>query len=249
MENTQSQNANVLIVDDEPLLCDIFGEWLEMEGWPVLTAGDGAAALRVLSTNHVSVMVTDVCMPVMDGIALAKALNASGGGYVPKIIFISGFSDIEARDAYDLGVEVLLHKPIDRKDFVSAIRRCLQSHEKTWSESAAEMGLPLSMSLPPVPKAIEQGLIRFGRGGFCLRARLPFGDGIVRFELSFESEPYKFAGLGAIRWNDPSDNQVGIEIRNLDPDCLERAVKLIGLHGGPSYIPRTCGHRGSAAGR
>jgi len=64
-------DATVLVVDDEPMLLDIFGEWLQEENCHVLTAGDGAAALQSLRNHHVDVIVSDVRMPVMDGILSA----------------------------------------------------------------------------------------------------------------------------------------------------------------------------------
>ena len=69
------RDATVLVVDDERMLLDIFREWLEEENCRVLTAGDGAAALEILRHEHVDVIVSDVRMPVMDGILLLKNLT------------------------------------------------------------------------------------------------------------------------------------------------------------------------------
>jgi CheY-like chemotaxis protein len=243
------RDATVLVVDDEPFLRDIFGEWLQLEGCRVLTAENGAAALRILSAGQVDVIVTDIRMPVMDGIALVKELNArerEAGQYLPKVIFITGFADIEVRDAYDLGVETMLQKPIDRADFIAAVRRRLRRPEEIWSESPAQAGVPLQMMLPPVPAAIDQGLIEFGHGGFCLRAPVPVRPGPVRFELSFESEPTKLAGHGEVRWVEPTEHQVGIEILHIDHECLGWAIRLIAAHARLSYIPRTCRQPGGA---
>jgi CheY-like chemotaxis protein len=111
--------ATVLVVDDESMLLDIFREWLEEEHCGVLTARDGAAALQILRDQHVDVVVSDVRMPVMDGIVLLKNLTTYVGmsqnicpPKMPKMIFISGFTDLEPREAYDLGVEVIMQKPI-----------------------------------------------------------------------------------------------------------------------------------------
>src|SRR5215467_5012364 len=95
------KDAAVLIVDDEPMLLEIFSEWLQEENCRVLTAGDGAAALQILQSHHVDVIVSDVRMPVMDGILLLKNLTAYTGpsksNWPPKMIFISGFTDLEPR--------------------------------------------------------------------------------------------------------------------------------------------------------
>ena len=71
------KDTTVLVVDDEPMLLDIFRDWLQEEDCHVWTAGDGAAALQILRDNHVDVIVSDVRMPVMDGVALVKKLPMS----------------------------------------------------------------------------------------------------------------------------------------------------------------------------
>src|SRR5260370_29912318 len=146
--------ATVLVVDDESMLLDIFREWLEEEHCGVLTARDGAAALQILGNQHVDVVVSDVRMPVMDGIVLLKNLTTYVGmsqniypPKMPKMIFIIGFTDLEPREAYDLGVEVIMQKPIKRDQFVDAVRRTLRSREETWAEPASLGSLQLHMAL------------------------------------------------------------------------------------------------------
>jgi len=50
------KEATVMVVDDEPMLLDIFGGWLQEENCRVLTAGDGAAALQILRNHNVDVI-------------------------------------------------------------------------------------------------------------------------------------------------------------------------------------------------
>jgi len=234
--------ATVLVVDDEPMLLDIFREWLVEENCRVLTAGDGAAALQILRDQHVDVIVSDVRMPVMDGIVLLKNLTTYSGElqdiYAPKMIFVSGFTDLEPRDAYGLGVEALMQKPIKRDRFVGAVRRTLRAREETWAEPSKSEGLQLHVSLPSASDAIEQGRIAFGRGGFCVRCTSPISEGPIRFDLEFEGEKVSFAGNGLIRWADPDQNLIGVEISNLDAPGRRWAIHLINANAGSSYIPR-----------
>ena len=207
----------------------------------MLTAGDGAGALQILASHHVDVIVSDVRMPIMDGILLLKNLTALHGtlhsNRPPKMIFISGFADLEPREAYNLGVEAMLQKPIERVLFVDAVRRSLRRQE-TWSKPATPGGVPLHVALPCVPAAIEQGRIAFGRGGFCLRCSLPIRNGPVRFDLEFEGERVSFAGHGLIGWSEPDEGLLGVEISNLDEPCREWAIDVITANAGSSYIPR-----------
>ena len=236
------RESTILIVDDEPMLLEIFGEWLQEENWRVLTAGDGVAALQILQSHHVDVIVSDVRMPVMDGILLLKNLTTYTGlsksNYPPKMIFITGFTDLEPREAYNLGVEAMLQKPIERVQLVDVVRRALRSYEETWSEPATPGGMLLHVALPSVASAMEQGLIAFGRGGFCLYFASPVREGSVRFDLEFEGEKVSFAGHGLIRWTEPEERLLGVEILNLDEPCRAWVIGLIAVNAGSSYIPR-----------
>src|SRR6266436_10382288 len=108
------KDATILLVDDEPDLRTIIAEWFKREGSRVLVAEDGAEALNIIQANQVDVVVSDVRMPVMDGITLLKKVKASG--YKSSVMFVSGFTDvIKPRESYDLGVEAVMSKPVERK--------------------------------------------------------------------------------------------------------------------------------------
>jgi CheY-like chemotaxis protein len=236
------KHATVLIVDDEPMLLDIFREWLEEDDCRVLTAGDGAAALQILRNQNVDVIVSDVRMPVMDGILLLKNLTThvtvKPSLYPPKMIFVSGFTDLEPREAYNLGVEALMQKPIKRQQFVAVVRGVLRAREETWAEPPTSDGLQLHIALPSPAVAIQQGRIAFGRGGFCVRYASPPREGPIRFDLEFEAERVSLAGHGLIRWADLDESLLGVEISNLDESCREWAIGLLTVYAGPSHIPR-----------
>jgi CheY-like chemotaxis protein len=129
------KEATVLVVDDEPMLRDIFSEWLREENCRVLTAENGSVALQIVLRDHVDAIVSDVRMPGMGGMTLLKNLRAHGGvsngNLVPKLIFISGFADLEPRDAYNLGAEAILQKPIHRAQFVDCVRRVVRRREES----------------------------------------------------------------------------------------------------------------------
>lgn len=118
------RDAAILVVDDEPMLVEIFSEWLLEEGYRVHTAGNGAVALQFLKSNRVDVIVSDIRMPVMDGIALLRSLRESGTS-MPGIIFVSGYSDLSSGQATEIGAETILRKPIRRDQFLGAIETAL----------------------------------------------------------------------------------------------------------------------------
>jgi two-component system, cell cycle sensor histidine kinase and response regulator CckA len=80
------------VVDDDPMVRDLIARTITGAGFRVLTAGDGEEALAVAGTldGQLGLVVTDIQMPRMDGIALADHL-ASSNPRLP-VLFISGYA-------------------------------------------------------------------------------------------------------------------------------------------------------------
>jgi two-component system, cell cycle sensor histidine kinase and response regulator CckA len=80
----------VLVVEDDSMLRGILAEALAAEGHAVLTARDGEEALAIASTlvGQLALVVTDVLLPVMDGLELAERLASLDPA--PSVLFISG---------------------------------------------------------------------------------------------------------------------------------------------------------------
>ena len=117
------QEAVVLFVEDEPLLRESIGTWLSRNVGRVMCAQHGAEALELLAANKVDLLLTDLRMPVMDGIALIKKIPKAG--LRPRLILVTGFYDPVLQDAYKLDVDAVVEKPIDREELLRAMRNCL----------------------------------------------------------------------------------------------------------------------------
>jgi CheY-like chemotaxis protein len=87
--------ARVLIADDEPAERRILGTWLEAKGHAVRTVADGAAALDALAAEPFDVVIADILMPVMDGIALALAAGRDHPGV--KLVLVTAHETELAR--------------------------------------------------------------------------------------------------------------------------------------------------------
>ncbi len=87
-----SHGSIVLLVDDDAMLRELLARTLADAGYSVVTAGDGDEALALASTlrEQLGLVVTDIRMPVMDGLALAASLAEFSPP--PAILFISGFA-------------------------------------------------------------------------------------------------------------------------------------------------------------
>ncbi|HEY1723217.1 MAG TPA: response regulator [Magnetospirillaceae bacterium] len=118
------KDATVLIVDDERDLVEIFRRWFEREGSHVLTAQNGAVALERLAEQRVHLVVSDARMPVMDGIELAKHIKEECRP-LPKVVFVSGYAELDEDELRELGIEAILSKPVDRKAILQIARQSL----------------------------------------------------------------------------------------------------------------------------
>ncbi len=236
------EETTVLVVDDEPMLLKIFSAWLERSGCQVLTAVNGAEglqALKSLQPGRVDVMVSDVRMPVMDGITLVRRIHAEGLA-IPSIVFVSGFSDVAAREAHDLGVERMLEKPLRRADLLEAVERSVMDREYLWltpREEPMEQRVSLLMH-----DAYDGGVtgsgFRLGRGGCCFPSErsLAVGDG-VDLCLRFPDGQAALRAQGDVRWYDTEKRQAGMAFSYLDPGCRGWVIRQMKDPGLRSFIP------------
>ncbi len=84
----ESRRQTILVVEDDAILRGILAEALTDEGYVVLTADDGEPALAISSTLRLDLVVTDLLLPVMDGLELADRLSRLEAP--PPVLFISG---------------------------------------------------------------------------------------------------------------------------------------------------------------
>jgi len=116
-QQADEQWLRLLVVDDDPVMRDVLESFLsELCQYTVRFAKDGREALDVALEFNPHVVMTDWLMPVMDGLALCKALRASDWG---KNLYILMLTSVESEDelvtAFDAGVDDYLTKPVKRR--------------------------------------------------------------------------------------------------------------------------------------
>lgn len=114
----------ILIVDDEPAVCRALSIALEGNNYHVLTAVDGreATALFMQNRDRLRLVLTDIMMPKMNGMALIRVLRSLAPRL--RIIAASGLLDPERREELTaLGVKTILEKPCSRDETLAAVQR------------------------------------------------------------------------------------------------------------------------------
>jgi CheY-like chemotaxis protein len=121
MRSGQLPKQTVLVVEDDPMLRGILAEALSSEGHAVLTAGNGEEALAIAGTliGQLGLVVTDVLLPVMDGLELADRLACLNPA--PPVLFISGVRTKRVLPG------PVLSKPFGPEAFLAQVGRLLST--------------------------------------------------------------------------------------------------------------------------
>lgn len=117
-------SLRTLIVDDEPLAIERMQILCADQSGVTLvgTASDGAAALRMIESLSPDLVLLDIAMPELDGMAVAKTLSDREDGVAPAIIFVTAFDGF-AIEAFDLAAVDYLLKPVSADRLRKSIER------------------------------------------------------------------------------------------------------------------------------
>jgi len=119
----------ILIVDDSIIVRQQIGSTLKEAGHEIVEAGHGEQALLILrAQSRISLVICDVNMPVMNGIALLEALKREGLLATCKVLMLTSEAQPDMLErARKLGARGWIVKPVSPKNLVTAVRKLLQS--------------------------------------------------------------------------------------------------------------------------
>lgn len=119
--------ATILIIDDDPQVCDLLKQVLEDEGYSVVTAANGQEGLNLHRANPADLIVLDILMPEKEG--LETILDLRREFPEVKIIAMSGGNERAKLNLLDLarrlGARHALHKPFQLQDFTAMVQQAL----------------------------------------------------------------------------------------------------------------------------
>ena len=127
---TVTERNRVLIVDDEPGIQVVLQEVLSVEGFEARIASDGYEALNILLEWRPDVIVLDLMMPAMDGVAFRRAQSQlSDDLNAIPVVVVSGARD-NLKRAESVAAAAVFSKPFDLDDVVAAIRQVIDEHSR-----------------------------------------------------------------------------------------------------------------------
>lgn len=147
----------ILVVDDDPKLLNMLQRTLTHEGFHVLTAPDGNAAIEKVQTHHPDVIVLDWLMPGLDGIGVIKQLRAADDQTL--ILMLTARDAVEDRvEGLETGADDYLVKPFAPAELLARIHALLRR------PSVASKEAPLAyadLSLDPATRETKRGARAF----------------------------------------------------------------------------------------
>lgn len=119
--------AQILIVDDEVTLLNTLTEYLEITGYPVKSAISAEEAVDLLEKNRFEVVITDIALPGMDGMALTKIIKKN---YDIDVIVMTAYrSDHSYEEAIEAGASDFVIKPFGYEELLLRLKRVLNEQK------------------------------------------------------------------------------------------------------------------------
>lgn len=115
----------MLVVDDEPALREALQSSLEFEGYKIVTANDGQAALDELARESYDAVLLDVMMPRLDGLTACRRLRASGN-HIPVLMLTARDAVGDRVSGLDAGADDYLVKPFELDELLARVRALLR---------------------------------------------------------------------------------------------------------------------------
>lgn len=118
MREHRSPDRLILVVDDDPTILATVSEALDLEGFPVVTATNGAEALAEVSRHLPSLVLLDMRMPVLDGWGFMSAVRERGLSLT--VVVMTAAADA-SRWGREIGAQAVLAKPFELDELIHAV--------------------------------------------------------------------------------------------------------------------------------
>jgi len=120
--------AQVLVVDDDPIVRDVLGRYLTRAGYEVRAVGDGRAAIDEYDRHPPDLVVLDLMLPVLDGFEVFRRVR-SRGRRTPVIMLTARGEETERVVGLDSGADDYVAKPFSPREVVARVRAVLRRGE------------------------------------------------------------------------------------------------------------------------
>ncbi len=131
-----NEQAHIVAVDDEPEICEMIQEYLELRGYKVSVADGGQALREIVADQDVDLVLLDINMPGEDGLSLARFLrdNTTVG-----VIMLTAAGEVVDRViGLEVGADDYLAKPVDLRELLARVKAVLRRMQSAPAAVAAD---------------------------------------------------------------------------------------------------------------
>jgi CheY-like chemotaxis protein len=116
------KGLTILVIDDDPVIQKLLSVNFEMEGYRVVTASDGLEGLEQVGIARPDIILLDVMMPRMDGLAVARQLKANPATKAIPIVLLSAKAQsTDIQSGLEAGAEDYITKPFDPLELLDKV--------------------------------------------------------------------------------------------------------------------------------
>jgi DNA-binding NarL/FixJ family response regulator len=145
----------ILVAEDDPAIRLLINDYLELNGYSVITAENGEQALSMLEKYHPHLLISDIKMPYKNGYELITNIRRLPQYRLLPVILLSEYSETTARiHGYQVGCDMYLPKPFEMEELGAIIRNLLERSQAIHSE----LRFPHSEQIEPtsvIPRPAE----------------------------------------------------------------------------------------------
>jgi DNA-binding response OmpR family regulator len=141
--------AKILIVEDEAMVADVVSRYLRRDGFQVLLATDGQAALDIARDEAPDLVLLDLMLPKIDGLEVCRRLRANS--HVPIIVVTAKGDETDRIVGLELGADDYVSKPFSPRELVARVRAVLRRTKQS------PIGAPADAILRVGPIEVDPG--------------------------------------------------------------------------------------------
>ena len=142
----------ILIVDDNEQILKILTQYIEIEGWPYLTARSGEEALALFDAASPSLMLLDIMLPGIDGLQVCKHIRSIST--IPILMITAKDEDADRILGLDIGADDYIVKPFSPGEVMARIRAALRRMNERGPSETLVIG-SLSIHLPSLSVSLD----------------------------------------------------------------------------------------------
>ena len=237
--NLEKSQITILVVDDEPLLSEFVTRLLASEGFQTASAKNGEEACKILESDAIDLIISDIRMPKMDGVALLDHVNKHF--QTIPVILMTGYSSLSIEEALSKGAKCVLGKPFKTTLLFETVKNALVPAVEKWRKSKPK-GEKVEFTFDSSEESQFADSLKFGNGGFNIRTSKPLNVGTQHlFKITFSDDPSKLLQIsGKVLWSNYKEANLieyGVEILAANEEAIEFLLNHLKVSERQSFIP------------